>query len=261
MHFRTGTIKAINCGATFSGLLFLLMLVTTPIVVAIEPTKAVTENSLNQFSNKGKPRRVAIDIGHFPDPPELRGAKGFSGTYEYVYNKALAEKIGALLMADGIEVTYTEGTLGERPRKAAAAKVELFVSIHHDSVQEYRLEDAKLPGNRYRGYSVFVSKLNPKYKQSLRCASEVGKAMNNIKRVRSLYHADKVPGEHKDFLDEANGVHRYDGLAVMKNTTMPALLFEAGVIVNPEDEQVSIQQRDAMAAAMKDAIRRCLKTL
>jgi N-acetylmuramoyl-L-alanine amidase len=43
-------------------------------------------------------------------------------------------------------------------------------------------------------------------------------------------------GENRPFADEANGVHYFDNLAVLKTASTPALLFEAGVIVNREEE-------------------------
>ena len=52
----------------------------------------------------------------------------------------------------------------------------------------------------------------------------------------SRYHADPVLGENRPFADEVNGVHYFDNLAVLKTATIPALLFEAGVIVNRDEE-------------------------
>ena len=52
----------------------------------------------------------------------------------------------------------------------------------------------------------------------------------------SLYHAEPIAGENRLALDRRLGVHRFDGLAVLKTATMPAVLVEAGVIVNPDDE-------------------------
>jgi N-acetylmuramoyl-L-alanine amidase len=43
-------------------------------------------------------------------------------------------------------------------------------------------------------------------------------------------------GENRPFADEENGVHYFDNLAVLKTASIPALLFEAGVIVNRDEE-------------------------
>ena len=52
----------------------------------------------------------------------------------------------------------------------------------------------------------------------------------------SLYHAEPIPGESKPFADRTNGVHYYDNLVVLHTATQPAVLFEAGVIVNRAEE-------------------------
>ena len=52
----------------------------------------------------------------------------------------------------------------------------------------------------------------------------------------SLYHAAPIAGEFKSFADRDNGVHYYDNLVVLKTARQPALLLEAGVIVNRDEE-------------------------
>jgi len=76
----------------------------------------------------------------------------------------------------------------------------------------------------------------------------------------SLYHADPVVGENRPFADQANGVHFFDRLAVLRHAGMPAVLFEAGVIVNRDEE---LQMRDAevrkrIAASVVQGVGECL---
>jgi N-acetylmuramoyl-L-alanine amidase len=227
------------------------------LIAAFSSASVLANDSAASARTKASTSTVAIDIGHFPEPPELAGAKGDSGVYEYVYNKNLATKVGALLEAKNIAVIYTEGKLNDRAIKAKEGGAQLFVSIHHDSVPEYRLEETKVPGNRYRGYSLFVSQKNAQYRGSLACASKIGSELLKV-RPRSLYHADDMPGARKAFLDEKYGVHRYDNLIVLKQAKMPAVLVEAGVIVNPEDEQAVTGKVEVVAAAIADGVRACL---
>jgi N-acetylmuramoyl-L-alanine amidase len=134
-----------------------------------------------------------------------------------------------------------------RTRDAAGA--DLFLSIHHDSVKERLLPLAK----RFAGYSLFVSRHNPQIDKSLACASAIGSEMRAAGFTPSRYHADPVLGENRPFADEENGVHFYDNLAVGKTARMPAVLFEAGVIVNPEEEgrmrDPAVRRRIARAIA------------
>jgi N-acetylmuramoyl-L-alanine amidase len=77
----------------------------------------------------------------------------------------------------------------------------------------------------------------------------------------SRYHADPVLGEARPFADEANGVHYYDNLAVAHTATMAAVLVEAGVIVNREEEQRmrDPQVRARIARAVAQGTAECLK--
>jgi N-acetylmuramoyl-L-alanine amidase len=199
---------------------------------------------------------VAVDVGHYLDKPGVISA---SGVPEFEYNKALAASVRESLEAAGFAVRMIGergdfADLAARPRAAIGA--DLFVSIHHDSVQERYLPVA----DRFSGYSLFVSRLNPKVKQSLACASAIGAAMRRAGYVPSRYHADAVLGESRPFADEANGVHYFDNLAVAKTATLPALLFEAGVIVNREEEARLAQPatRAAMANAIAQGVAQCL---
>ena len=84
----------------------------------------------------------------------------------------------------------------------------------------------------FAGFSIFVSQRNPRYEESLRCAKAIGEALVAAGEKPSLYHAEPIAGENRPLLDRRLGVHRFDGLAVLKTATMPAVLVEAGVIVN-----------------------------
>lgn len=199
---------------------------------------------------------VAVDVGHYLDKP---GVISVTGVPEFEYNKALAFRVREALESAGLKVRmigergdFVE--LASRPRAAMGA--DLFVSIHHDSVQERYLPVA----GRFAGFSLFVSRLNPKVKESLACASAIGAEMRRAGFTPSRYHADPVLGESRPFADEPNGVHYFDNLAVARTAALPALLFEAGVIVNPEEEaRVSRPEvRAAMAGAIAQGVSRCL---
>jgi N-acetylmuramoyl-L-alanine amidase len=55
-------------------------------------------------------------------------------------------------------------------------------------------------------------------------------------------------------------VHYYDNLVVLKTARMPAVLLEAGVIVNRDEEtrMRSAETRRAIAAAVAAGLRTCL---
>jgi N-acetylmuramoyl-L-alanine amidase len=76
----------------------------------------------------------------------------------------------------------------------------------------------------------------------------------------SRYHADPVIGENRPFADELNGVHYYDNLAVSKTAKMAAVLVEAGVIINREEEARMNDPavRKGIADAITRGVDRCL---
>ena len=201
-------------------------------------------------------REVAVDVGHSINKP---GVISVTGIPEFEYNRTLAFKVRELLESAGVRVRM----IGERgdfdvlhERTLAARGVDLFVSIHHDSVQEQYLPVA----DKFAGFSLFVSRQNPHVEKSRQCASAIGAEMLKAGYTRSLYHADAVLGESRPFADEANGVHYFDNLAVARSATMPALLFEAGVLVNRfEEARLARPETQAvMANAIAQGVLRCL---
>jgi N-acetylmuramoyl-L-alanine amidase len=200
---------------------------------------------------------VALDVGHHAAEPGVISA---SGRPEFEYNRQLASEIKVVLESKGIEAR----TIGERGdyvklhyRTRDAKGADLFVSIHHDSVKQRMLPRA----DEFSGFSVFVSRSNPYPGKSLACASRIGKKFRESGFKPSRYHASTELGESRPFADEENGVHYYDNLAVGKTAAMPAVLIEAGVIVNrAEDERMrDARVRARIAAAVADGIGECLK--
>ena len=201
-------------------------------------------------------KEVAVDVGHSHLNP---GVVSVTGLPEFEYNRNLAYKVRERLEAAGVRVRM----IGERgdfdvlhERTLAARGADLFVSIHHDSVQERYLPVA----DRFAGFSLFVSRNNPQVGKSRECASAIGAEMLKAGYSRSLYHADPILGESRPFADEANGVHYFDNLAVARTATMPALLFEAGVLVNRTEEArlARPETQAAMANAIAQGVLRCL---
>ncbi len=213
-----------------------------------------------------EPPLVALDVGHFTLAPGATSARGRS---ELEFNRDLAALVREALARRGLRVRLIgyDGEMSVLSRRAAAARgADLLLSIHHDSVQPHFLQDWTYEGenlrfsDRYAGFSLFVSRRNPALPASLACASAVGAAMNGAGFVPSLYHADPIPGESKSFADRANGVHYYDNLVVLHAAAQAAVLVEAGVIVN-RDEELALRdpaRQSRMAEAIADGVRSCL---
>ena len=202
-------------------------------------------------------KEVAVDVGHYAAEPGVISA---SGVPEFEFNLALASEVKTELEKRQINVRLIGergdyAVLHHRTRDARGA--DLFVSIHHDSVQERLLPQAE----RFAGFSLFISRLNPKKEKSLACASAIGVNLRGAGFTPSRYHADPVLGESRPFADEKNGVHYYDNLAVARSAAMAAVLVEAGVIVNRQEEQRmrDPEVRHRIARAVAEGASACLK--
>ena len=209
---------------------------------------------------------VAIDVGHFIEEP---GATSARGRPELDFNRELAAEIESAVRGRGLGTLLigADGFMSQLTRRtAAAAAADFLLSVHHDSVQPHFLETWEFDGverafsDRYSGFSLFVSRKNRSLTRSLACASAIGEALRGAGFSPSFYHADPIPGENKPFADRRNGVHYYDNLIVLKTARTPAVLLEAGVIVNREEE-LKVQSevvRKRIAAAVADGLQRCL---
>ncbi len=199
--------------------------------------------------------RVALDIGHTPKAP---GAVGADGTVEYAFNKNMVTLLAAdLKLHPGISVVVInshgdEMSLAERSAVANRAGVDLFLSVHHDSVNDKYLVPREVGGrtffqtDKFHGYSVFFSGKNPQESASLTFARSIGAAMRDQGFTPTRHHAEKIQGENRDLVIPKLAVYRFDDLVVLKESHMPAALLECGVIVNPKEEAL-LKQPDHQA--------------
>lgn len=201
---------------------------------------------------------IVVDTGHTPKKP---GATGASGRVEYLYNLDLSAAVATDLESLGDKVTRVsadgkEIELAQRaPRERSA---NLFVSIHHDSMQQQFIDAGRQ--REFAGYAVFVSKKNPHYEASLQCAKAIAWELKAAGETPSLYHAEPIPGENRPLIDRDLGVHQFDDLIVLKTAPMPAVLVEAGNIVNPDEERRMAQAAtiERIAAAIARGAHGCV---
>lgn len=188
---------------------------------------------------------IALDIGHSIEVPGARSARGKP---EYKFNFDMGKVLLSVLKERGYDKSFILDESGrniellERVKIASAAGSDLFISIHHDSVQPAYLSAWKVNGkiqyysDRFSGYSLFYSGENRYPECSLVLARLIGQYMSAIGLSPTSHHAEPIEGENREFVDPARGVYRFDQLAVLRSTTMPAVLVEFGIIVNRSDE-------------------------
>ena len=189
---------------------------------------------------------------------------------EFEFNAALAKVIRDTLSLRGTRVVSIgdDGTMVDlrlRTTTAADGGATFFLSIHHDSADPKYFQPWEWQGvertyaDQFSGFSLFVSRKNPQVEASLRCASTTGAALKEQGLHPSPHHAENIPGQNREWADEANGVYYYDDLVVLKTATMPAVLLEAGMIVNRREEQAvqEAEMRSAISAAVERGLVAC----
>jgi N-acetylmuramoyl-L-alanine amidase len=191
--------------------------------------------------------RVAVDVGHTVAVP---GAISARGATEYSFNLRLGESVEQALVKASFDktellITTTAPPLGliERAARANKMHADLFLSIHHDSVPDDLLQTWEYQGQEYHyndsypGYALFISHDSASYAGSLMFGHMLGEAL----QARGLgytphYILPLMRHRRRQLVDEAAGVYRYDQLVVLRATRMPAVLMEAGSIVNRREE-------------------------
>lgn len=162
---------------------------------------------------------MLIDPGHSPKSP---GTISCNGKHEYLYNDALAKAVVAFLKSKIIPTDLTRFnseniSLIERTRKSN--KSRLLFSLHHDSVQpQFLYKKSHVHGycsNKAKGFSIFVSRKNPHYDESVRYAEALGTALLKRGLIPTLHHAEPITGENREILISDKGIYIFDDLTIL----------------------------------------------
>jgi N-acetylmuramoyl-L-alanine amidase len=205
--------------------------------------------------------RVVVDVGHTLDVP---GAMSARGVPEYAFNLQLAREVKQALVDAGFEqaVLLITGTapwrgLFERAARANAMHADLFIAIHHDSVPDNLKQIWEYAGQKnefnddYPGYAIFISNDNADRAGSLLFGSMLGHELERRNLHYTPHYTLALMGHRRRVLVDAEaGVYRYDQLIVLRQTRMPAVLLEAGSIVNRQEElELATPERRVLTSA------------
>jgi len=139
-------------------------------------------------------------------------------------------------------------SIGARAREIRTLRRGILLSIHHDSAQPKYLKKWKYYGktrrfsDKFSGYSLFVSDRTIPYVASKKLGLDIGEILYRNGLRRSLHHSERIRGEGRPILSKKLGLFRYDGLAILRRTRIPAVLIEVGVIIN-RDEELRLSDR------------------
>jgi N-acetylmuramoyl-L-alanine amidase len=237
---------------------------------ALKPVRAeepATQHASDNGSCERSTFRVLIDVGHTATSP---GADSARGVPEYEFNLKLADAIAQSLHEAGFDKTVRLVTSGsrlsslfERVTSANHSNADLFISIHHDSVpnnlkETWQYEGKKLSySDRFSGYAIFVSNDNVDRAASLTFGHSLGQELQKHGLHYTPHYTLPLMGLYRhELIDEEAGVYRYDHLIVLHSAHMPAVLLEAGSIINRQEELelATPERRLSVAEAVTTAV-------
>jgi N-acetylmuramoyl-L-alanine amidase len=104
--------------------------------------------------------------------------------------------------------------------------------------------------DRFRGYAIFVSNDNADRAGSLAFGHSLGQELQKHGLHYTPHYTLSLMGRYRhELIDEEAGIYRYDHLIVLHTAHMPAVLLEAGSIINRQEElELATPERRLMVA-------------
>ena len=215
---------------------------------------------------------VIVDVGHSDRDSGQISARGIK---EYDLNLKLAGRILEELVNTGFVSSQMIVTSGpnthesrvKRSKRANDLGADLFISVHHDGVRNETLMPWQYNGkthwflDKFEGFSLWVSQKNNKYEESLSFAKTLADQLMASGLKFTTHHDERTNtdkyGRIAPLVDRERGIYdAADHIAVLYESHMPAVLVEAGMIVNRDEEQAlsSSTRRTTIARAVATAV-------
>jgi N-acetylmuramoyl-L-alanine amidase len=207
---------------------------------------------------------LAIDVGY---SVRSVGATSAHGVPEYLFNKNLAGRLLTAAHVHGYDEAFIVNDadavmrLKERTRLADSMDADLLLSIHHDSMPAKYLsrwthQGVSLRyGDQFHGHSIFYSERNREAGLSRQFAELLGTELRKRELTPTPHHHGY---RGRRLMNRALGVYRFDPLILLYTAKMPAVLFEAGVILNRQEELrlATTQHQDVLIDGILTAVDR-----
>ena len=237
-------------------------------VAASQPRAATPIRAAHAPTGEGRPVIVAIDAGHGGTDP---GAIGRRGTREKDVVLEIARDLAERINREpGMSAVLTRNgdyflTLRQRILKARAAKADMFVSVHADSVRNsevsgasvYVLSEKGASDEQARWLAERENAADLKGGVSLDDKDNVLAAVlldlsQSASITASMQAAERVLQTLDDISDVRKPRVQQAGFVVLKSPDIPSMLVETAFISNPDDER--LLGRDEHRARLADAI-------
>jgi len=237
----------------------------TPPVTTKEPASeasaANTEKPADKPTVADKPKQakpgqklitIAVDAGHGGEDP---GARGANGSHEKNITLAIARKLKqqidaednmqAILIRDGDYFV----PLGDRVKKARAAKADLFISIHADSFVNSTAKGSSVFALSERGATSAGARYLAKKENAVDLIGGVSLDTRDMDLARTLLDLSQTATIHDSIrmgkavlgrIAKINTLHskyvEQAAFAVLKSPDIPSILVETAFISNPDEE-------------------------
>lgn len=223
-----------------------------------EPKAAAStpEAPVNKVPKQAKPGQkiitIALDAGHGGEDPGARGARG---SHEKDITLAIVKKLKqqidaednmqAILIRDGDYFV----PLGDRVKKARAAKADLFISVHADSFINSTAKGSSVFALSERGATSAGARYLAKKENAVDLIGGVSLDTRDMDLARTLLDLSQTATIHDSIrmgkavlhrIAKINTLHskyvEQAAFAVLKSPDIPSILVETAFISNPEEE-------------------------
>jgi N-acetylmuramoyl-L-alanine amidase len=243
----------------------------SPAPVPAAAPQQVTALHVPQQSDR--PITVAVDAGHGGDDP---GAIGHAGTREKDVTLAIARALAARIDAEpGMRAVLTRNrdeflTLAERVSRAQAAKADLFISVHADSIRDSSVAGASVYVLSDRGATDEAAHWLAERENSADLAGgaalggrnpQLQSVLIDLQQTQSISTSMVAAARVLSALDGVGEVRKarvqQAGFYVLKEREMPSMLIETAYISNPQEERRlrSRTEQERLAGAIFGGIR------
>lgn len=226
---------------------------------ADKPTEKTQDKAPEKLADKPKPAKpgqkvitIAVDAGHGGEDP---GARGSKGSHEKNITLAIARKLKQQIDAeDNMQaVLIRDGDyfvpLGDRVKKARAAKADLFISIHADSFVNSTARGSSVFALSERGATSASARYLARKENAVDLIGGVSIDTRDMDLARTLLDLSQTATIHDSIrmgkavlgrIAKINTLHskyvEQAAFAVLKSPDIPSILVETAFISNPEEE-------------------------
>lgn len=195
---------------------------------------------------------IAVDAGHGGEDP---GARGANGSHEKNITLAIARKLKQQIDAeDNMQAILIRDSdyfvpLGDRVKKARAAKADLFISIHADSFVNSTAKGSSVFALSERGATSAGARYLAKKENAVDLIGGVSLDTRDMDLARTLLDLSQTATIHDSIrmgkavlgrIAKINTLHskyvEQAAFAVLKSPDIPSILVETAFISNPDEE-------------------------